>query len=336
MTIPHTSGTITLTQNSAIIAGTDTNWQTAGVSGGIIYPEAPGGNPLPIWSIDSDTQAVAATKWKGASGTYPYALVKDTAYLKTVDAIHTKLLEVSLDLDRPSIAALAAIASQMAAGKVPRGLSANAMEWFTVTDAAKALLNLAGNAAADKLPYLSDVGAAALTGLTALARNLLNDPDQATMRGTIGAQAALGFTPVQQGGGVGQTGNKLYIGWNGTSALKATVDAFDLGRVWTDSAVLWNAASAGYYKFPNGFMLQWGYEPTGSGDFRKVFPVAFTTTCFAAVATMASSDLPTTTAVTVSTSNVDKFGFDIRARAVNSGGAVGGAGQGALWISVGY
>lgn len=147
MTIPHTSGTITLTQNSAVITGTLTGWQTAGITGGIIYPEAPGGNPLPIWSINSDTEAVSAVKWKGATGTYPYALVKDTAYLKTVDAIHTKLLEVITDLDTPSIGALAAIAGTLGAGKVPRGLNNNSMEWFTVSDFAKSLLD-DGNAAA--------------------------------------------------------------------------------------------------------------------------------------------------------------------------------------------
>ncbi|MBD9621898.1 hypothetical protein IB279_02955 [Ensifer sp. ENS06] len=302
MTIPHTSGTITLTQNSAAIVGTLTGWQTAGIEGGIIYPEVSGGNPLPLLSVTSEVAATAAVKWKGASGTYPYALVKDTAYLKTVDAIHTKLLDVVTDLDTPSIGALAAIASQLSAGMVPRGLSANTMEWIVVSDWIKFLLN---------------------------------DTDAAMARATLGAQAALGFTPVQQGGGVGQGSNKLFLGWN-NSALKATVDSFDLGKVWTDSAVLWSAATSGYYKLPNGFMLQWGYDPTGSGDFRKIFPVAFPVTCFTAVATMASSDLPSTTAVTVSTSNVDKFGFDIRARAVNNGGSVGGAGQGALWLAVGY
>jgi hypothetical protein len=41
-------------------------------------------------------------------------------------------------------------------------------------------------------------------------------------------QAALGFAPVQQGGGVGQGASKVYLGWSG-AGLKATVDATDLG-----------------------------------------------------------------------------------------------------------
>lgn len=49
---------------------------------------------------------------------------------------------------------------------------------------------------------------------------------------------ALGFTPVQQGGGIGQnagTANKVYIGWSSGSLLKATVDTTDLGNFWMSS-----------------------------------------------------------------------------------------------------
>ncbi|WP_028449699.1 tail fiber domain-containing protein [Chitinibacter tainanensis] len=47
-------------------------------------------------------------------------------------------------------------------------------------------------------------------------------------------QPALGFTPVQQGGGAGQNANKIYLGWSG-SALKAQVDSSDLGTFWLSS-----------------------------------------------------------------------------------------------------
>ncbi|MDE6602241.1 MAG: phage tail protein [Lachnospiraceae bacterium] len=48
--------------------------------------------------------------------------------------------------------------------------------------------------------------------------------------------AALGFTPVQQGGGVGQGANKVKIGWSTTATgLKATVDSTDLGKVYTQN-----------------------------------------------------------------------------------------------------
>ncbi|MDT7952827.1 MAG: hypothetical protein RQ966_15090 [Acetobacteraceae bacterium] len=44
------------------------------------------------------------------------------------------------------------------------------------------------------------------------------------------AAGALGFTPVQQGGGASQGTNKVYLGWDG-AALRAQVDATDLGRL---------------------------------------------------------------------------------------------------------
>jgi hypothetical protein len=43
-------------------------------------------------------------------------------------------------------------------------------------------------------------------------------------------QPALGYTPVQQGGGAYQYNSKVYIGWDGTG-LRAQVDATDLGRL---------------------------------------------------------------------------------------------------------
>jgi hypothetical protein len=41
---------------------------------------------------------------------------------------------------------------------------------------------------------------------------------------------ALGFTPVQQGGGTGQTNNKIYLGWS-EPKLRAQVDTTDLGFI---------------------------------------------------------------------------------------------------------
>ncbi|MFA5920130.1 MAG: hypothetical protein WC856_02415 [Methylococcaceae bacterium] len=45
-----------------------------------------------------------------------------------------------------------------------------------------------------------------------------------------GTQAALGYTPIQQGGGVGQSGVKLYIGWDNSSNLKLSVGTSDIGN----------------------------------------------------------------------------------------------------------
>lgn len=54
---------------------------------------------------------------------------------------------------------------------------------------------------------------------------------------SIGAQQALGFTPVQQGGGNGQGANKIYIGWNNNDRLRVQVDLDDYGTNWPINVV---------------------------------------------------------------------------------------------------
>ncbi len=86
MTAPYASGTITLTNGSNIIVGNNTGWKTALVGGGTVYPEAANGNAMAIVIVDTDTKITAATKWMGATGTYPYAIMRDTSYgQQTVD-----------------------------------------------------------------------------------------------------------------------------------------------------------------------------------------------------------------------------------------------------------
>ena len=59
----------------------------------------------------------------------------------------------------------------------------------------------------------------------------------------IGAQAALGFTPVRQGGGAGQYTNTVHIGWGNTAGLLLQVDATDFANNWPIS-ISKNAATA--------------------------------------------------------------------------------------------
>jgi hypothetical protein len=70
-------------------------------------------------------------------------------------------------------------------------------------------------------------------------------------------QAALGFTPVEQGGGTGQLGNKIRIGWSG-SGLRGQVDGTDLGVIPT-------------VNYPGGFVsaaaASQTYMPLGGGIF---------------------------------------------------------------------
>jgi hypothetical protein len=45
-------------------------------------------------------------------------------------------------------------------------------------------------------------------------------------------QAALGYTPVQQGGGTGQNANKLYMGWDNAGHLLLQVDSTNYASTW--------------------------------------------------------------------------------------------------------
>lgn len=66
-----------------------------------------------------------------------------------------------------------------------------------------------------------------VTSIDAATKTELNN-------GLAGKQDSLGFVPVQQGGGVGQSTNKIKIGWD-SSSLRLTVDNNDLGRFWLSS-----------------------------------------------------------------------------------------------------
>lgn len=59
--------------------------------------------------------------------------------------------------------------------------------------------------------------------------------------------SGLGFTPVQQGTGVGQLGNAIKIGWSSGARLKATVDSSDLGSIVFDNNIsdVWRASNDG-------------------------------------------------------------------------------------------
>ncbi|MGE8065577.1 gp53-like domain-containing protein [Pseudomonas sp. NPDC089569] len=86
---------------------------------------------------------------------------------------------------------------------------------------------------------------AALDTLNELAAALGNDPNFATTitNALAGKQASLGFTPVQQGTGVGQQPNVVKIGWSVAAKLKATVDATDLGNLALENWVSSNYAT---------------------------------------------------------------------------------------------
>lgn len=66
----------------------------------------------------------------------------------------------------------------------------------------------------------------------------------ATARTALGAQAELGYTPIQQGTGTSQTSNAVKIGWSVAGWLRCQVDATDFGANWPINAATATLASA--------------------------------------------------------------------------------------------
>lgn len=74
----------------------------------------------------------------------------------------------------------------------------------------------------------------------------------------------LGYAPVQQGTGTGQSGNAVKIGWNGSSALLLQVDAADFGASWPIN-VTGSAASATNYTAADVLSKLLTVDGAGSG-----------------------------------------------------------------------
>lgn len=109
MTTPYTTGQIGLVNGSAMVTGIGTGWETALIIGGTIYVEADGGNALPILSIGGDTAITAAIAWTGPTGTYDYALVRDTAYGQQTVANAQALAEYIQRLNNTALSAVAGV-----------------------------------------------------------------------------------------------------------------------------------------------------------------------------------------------------------------------------------
>lgn len=115
-------------------------------------------------------------------------------------------------------------------------------------------------------------------------------------------------------------------------------DASGAAMFATMGATFSGNATAGSAKLPSGLELKWGTSTSSLSDYRLLFPVAFANDCFVA--------LPVNTFdysgagdrfIGASTSNIDKNGFDIRARNITNGGGVAGqANVPVRWLAVGW
>ena len=134
---------------------------------------------------------------------------------------------------RDAAIAAAAAAEATVAGIVPADILYGTDNLNRLENVSTALTNLGVSAFVQTI--LNDANAAGVfntLGISAFIQTLLNDPDAATARTTLGVAPALGFTPVQQGGGISQGINKIYIGWDtGGNGLRLTVDSSNQGFI---------------------------------------------------------------------------------------------------------
>jgi hypothetical protein len=168
MTIPYVTGTVSVTAGSAVVTGSGTAWATALVAGGLFGLDSNNGNPVPILSVDSNTQLTLAKPWRGTTAAgQGYWIVRDTAYLQqqTVNA-----QALSTYIQRLDNAALAALA-----GLTP---------------------------AADKFAYFNGALTAVLADIRAKGRDLLASSDMATVLDKLGPVFG-GIAPVPSAAEVG-------------------------------------------------------------------------------------------------------------------------------------
>lgn len=161
------------------------------------------GNITPT-SINTATLTVTGTTTLAATTSIGSVSSTEIAYLDGV----TSLIQTQLNNRQPLDADLTAIAALAGTSGLLRK---------TATD----------TWSLDTASYLTGVAITAVT-----TGEILKWSGTAWVNNTLseaGVQSALGFTPVQQGGGISQTTNKVYIGWTSGAGLKCTVDSTDLG-----------------------------------------------------------------------------------------------------------
>lgn len=169
MTIPYVTGTVSVTAGSAVVTGSGTAWATAAIAGGLFGVDSSNGNPVPILSVDSNTQLTLAKPWRGTTAAaQPYWIIRDTAYLQQLSANAQALATYIQRLDNASLAALASL--------VP---------------------------AADKLAYFSGANTAVLTDIKAKGRDVLAADSMLSLLAKLGPVNGGNPSPTPAGAGVG-------------------------------------------------------------------------------------------------------------------------------------
>ena len=119
----------------------------------------------------------------------------------------------------------------------------------------------------------------------------------------------------------------------------ASATAGTLARLINDLGGSVNLSASGYYRAPNGLILQWTSINLGStADQSFSWPIAFPNALLGHANAIESADTATTSAWTLKMDGVTKTGGNVRARVTNNGGTTGQAAGTTIarLLSVGY
>lgn len=144
--------------------------------------------------------------------------------LNYVDGV-TSALQTQLDAKQPLDADLTAIGALAGTSGLLRKTAANTWSLETASYAPLANPTFTGVPAAPTASADTNTTQLATTAYV-VGQGYLKSSTASTTY-----QTALGFTPVQQGGGTSQLSNKVYIGWDNAN-LRVQVDSTDFGASW--------------------------------------------------------------------------------------------------------
>jgi hypothetical protein len=150
-------------------------------------------------------------------------------------------------------------------------------------------------------------------------------------------QNALGYTPVEQGGGPFQTANKVRLGWS-ANGLRVSIDGNDNGFIWSgNSQPIQSLAQNGYQRLPSGLIIQWGVQQSAvSTNSSVTFPIAFPNACFGVNFPSDSYGGGNTYLRRWAPNTVTLSGFSTVTDVFTSNGAGLGNISKSFWIAIGY